>query len=100
MPEGKNDLWWPMNFSKISSLLLLTLFDWELASQQRECDEIKSMLLELKQIARNLQQRAMATDDSQAQRIIKQKQQIIHVRRSKTLALLRECNRRRRQRRA
>lgn len=89
-----------MKFSRISRLLLLTLFDWELASQQRECDEIKSMLQDLKQIARNLQQSAMAADELHAQRIIKQKQQIIHVRRSKTLALLRECNRRRRQRHA
>ncbi|MEA1890974.1 MAG: hypothetical protein U9N50_14505 [Pseudomonadota bacterium] len=87
-----------MKYSKTSRLLLLTLFDWELASQQRECDEIKSMLQDLKQVARNLQQRAMATNDPHAQRIIKQKQQIIHIRRSKTLVLLREFNRRRRQR--
>ena len=81
-------------YSKTSRLLLLTLFDWELASKQRECNEIKSILQDLKKIARSLQQRAMTTYEPDAQRIIKQKQQIIHVRRSKALFLLREYNRR------
>jgi hypothetical protein len=83
-----------MNFSKTSRLLLLTLFDWELASRQREHDSIMSMLQDLKQMSRNLQQRAIESDDPQELQVIEQKQQIIYLRRKKTLVLLRESKRR------
>ena len=83
-----------MNFSKSSRLLLLTLFDWDLASRQREHDAIKSMLQDLKQVSRNLQQRAIESDDPQDLEVIEQKQQIIYLRRKKTLVLLRKCKRR------
>lgn len=85
-----------MNFSKTSRLLLLTLFDWELASRRREHAAIKSMLQDLKQLSRDLQQRAIESDDPQDLHVIEQKQQIIYLRRKKTLALLRECKRRHR----
>jgi hypothetical protein len=83
-----------MNFSKTSKLLLLTLFDWELASRQREHDSIMAILQDLKQMSRNLQQRAIESDDPQELQVIEQKQQIIYLRRKKTLVLLRESKRR------
>jgi hypothetical protein len=77
------------------SRVLSPLFEWDLACNKQEHEDIKSMLKELKQKARDLQHRASATHDRRSQRAIKQKQQIIHTYRCKALTLLRECQLRR-----
>ena len=75
------------------SRVLSPLFEWDLACNKHA--DIKSMLKELKQKARDLQHRASATHDPRSQRAIIQKQQIIHTYRCKPLTLLRECQLRR-----
>jgi hypothetical protein len=79
----------PMKNRNPGRLLSLTL-EKELSKSVHDRYELDNILRELKTKERELREQAIATHDPRARMIIRQKQQIVHIRRSKVLALLRE----------
>ena len=70
-----------MNDRLTRRLLLITRFDWALASNQVHRNEVKFILEDLRQKDRDLQQHAMEEDETGSLRTINMKQQIINLRR-------------------